>query len=378
MKLEYYIHSEGKRLRCGYTTGTCASAAARLSAEYLLSGIWPTAVSIETPAGITVIAEPEDAKSCSDYASCAVRKDAGDDIDVTEGMLIYAQVRLLADPVIVIKGGEGIGLVSRPGLDQPVGAAAINSVPRKMIKEQLEQAAAFYEYTGGFEVTVSAPDGLERSRKTFNPKLGIIGGLSILGTTGIVRPMSEQALIDTIKTELRIRCAEGKKNILVVPGNIGGAFADASMNIKTEDIVQCSNYIGEAIDNAAALGFSSFLLVGHAGKLIKLAAGIMNTHSRTADGRAEIITAHAAVNGASKELALKLMNSLTTDEALELLSKAGLLRQVMQSITMKIEENLHRRAGDSMRAEAIFFSGSYGILGRTSGADEMLRLHTEL
>ena len=222
------------------------------------------------------------------------------------------------------------------------------------------------------------PDGLVKSRRTFNHKLGIVGGLSILGTTGIVRPMSEQALIDTIKTELRIRCAEGKKDILVVPGNIGGAFADASMSIRTEDIVQCSNYIGETIDNAAALGFNSFLLIGHAGKLVKLAAGIMNTHSRIADGRAEVITAHAAINGASWELAVKLMNSLTTDEALELLKEAGILKQVMQSITMKIEENLKRRAGEGMKVEAIFFTGGYGILGRTSGADEMLRLHTEL
>lgn len=374
--MEYYIDAGGKHLRCGYTTGACAAAAARFSAEYLLSGKWPSAVTIETPAGINVIIEPEDFMGNSEYASCAVRKDAGDDSDVTDGLLIYASVRKTDTAGVFIDGGEGIGRVTRPGLDQPAGAAAINSVPRRMIGEQLTKAAEIYGYKGGFEVTISAPEGAEKSKKTFNSKLGIQGGLSILGTSGIVKPMSEQALIDSVKTELRMRYAEGERNILVVPGNIGGAFADASLKIKAEDIVQCSNFIGETIDYSAVLGFKSFLLVGHAGKLIKLAAGIMNTHSRTADGRAEVITAHAAIYGASKELAIKLMDSLSVDEALHELETNDLVQPVMESITAKIEVNLHRRAGEHMQAEALIFSDKYGIIGQTSGAAELLKLHS--
>ncbi len=319
--------------------------------------------------------EPEDFSGESEYASCAVRKDGGDDGDVTDGMLVYARVRKTEAPGVYIDGGEGTGRVTRPGLDQPVGSAAINSVPRKMIREQLERAAEAYGYKGGFEVVISVPEGMERAKKTFNPRLGVLGGLSILGTSGLVRPMSEQALIDTIGAELKMRYAEGERDIIAAPGNIGGSFAEIILKIQAKGLVQCTNNIGETLDCAAALGFKTLLLVGLAGMLVKLAAGIMNTHSRVADGRAEIITAHAAVSGAPRELAEKLMDSLTTEEALSLLEGAGLLGPVMESITAKIEENLRRRAGPDLRAEALVFSGGYGVLGRTSGAAELLKLH---
>ncbi len=377
MKLEHYIFTGGKRLRCGYTTGTCAAAAAGLAAERLLGGLWPAAAEVDTPAGIRVIVEPEDCSAGPGRASCAVRKDAGDDRDVTDGLLVYAAVRQTASPGIVIDGGEGIGRVTRPGLDQPVGCAAINSVPRRMIAEQLMKAAGRYGYEGGFEVTISAPEGAEKAQKTFNPRLGIAGGLSILGTTGIVRPMSEQALADTIRAEMKIRRAEGASDIAVVPGNIGEAFAGEALRLKADGLVQCSNFIGEAIDCAADLGFKSLLLVGHAGKLVKLAAGIMNTHSRWADGRAEVLTAHAALCGAARELSARLMGSLTTDEALAALEEAGLLEEVIKSIMSKIEENLRRRAGRELKAEAVMFSPGRGILGMTSGAEKLLRLHAE-
>jgi cobalt-precorrin-5B (C1)-methyltransferase len=377
VKLEHYIYSGGKRLRCGYTTGTCAAAAAGLAAERLLGGQWPAAAAGATPAGIRVIVEPEDCSDGPGRASCAVRKDAGDDCDVTDGLLVYASVRQTASPGIVIEGGEGIGRVTRPGLDQPVGRAAINSVPRRMIEEQLAKAAGRHGYEGGFEVTISAPEGAERAQKTFNSRLGITGGLSILGTTGIVRPMSEQALVDSVRAEMKMRRAEGASDLAVVPGNIGEAFVGGALRLRAAELVQCSNFIGEAIDCAAALGFKSLLLVGHAGKLVKLAAGIMNTHSRWADGRAEIFTAHAALCGATRELAARLMDSLTADEALDALEEAGLLDKVLKSIIYKIGENLRRRAGRELRAEAVMFTAGRGVLGMTGGAAELLRLHAE-
>lgn len=373
-KLEHYIPVGKEKLRCGYTTGTCAAAAARGAAERLLGGEWPAAVKLTTPAGIAVEVEPEQPRAGEDWASCGVRKDGGDDPDMTDGILICARVKRRPDSGIVIDGGPGVGRVTQPGLDQPVGAAAINSTPRRMIREQLEQALKTHGAACGLAAEIFVPEGEALAAKTFNPRLGIRGGISILGTSGIVRPMSEDALIRSLYLEQDARYAQGVRDLLVTPGNYGEGFAGNVLGLDLERWTLCSNYLGAAIDHAAGLGFHSFLLVGHLGKLVKVAGGAMNTHSKTADGRRETMAAHTALCGGDRALVQRIFDCPTTDAAVAILEEAGLREPVMGSVTHALARNLRARAGD-MAIEAVIFSNRYGILGKTPGADRLLSIH---
>lgn len=366
MAFEHYIRSGQKLLRCGYTTGVCAALAVQGAASLLLSGQAPETVSLLTPKGLTVKVTPvfcrmEDKKN----AVCAVEKDAGDDTDVTDGMEIAATVRRTDTPGVTIDGGPGVGRVTKPGLDQPVGAAAINPVPRRMIEQQALAVCRTYGYTGGLKVTISVPGGEEAAKRTFNPHLGVEGGISILGTSGIVEPMSEQALIDTIELELRQAAAQSPRLILT-PGNYGEDFIHAhgwdKLGIPT---VKCSNFIGESLDAAANLGFAQVLLVGHTGKLVKLAGGVMNTHSKYADCRSELFCAHAALCGADRELCRALMGAATADACIALLDSAGLRRAVLDSLLEAIQNNLERRVRNAYQTGVVLFSNQYGLLGST-------------
>ena len=374
-KLELYIPVGRQKLRCGCTTGTCAAAAAAGAAARLLTGETLPAVRIATPAGVAVEAELLRHAAGEGWAACAVRKDGGDDPDVTDGALIFARVERTDTPGIIIDGGEGVGRVTLPGLDQPVGEAAINSTPRRMIAEQLESAAAKAGYTGGLRAVISVPEGEALARRTFNPRLGIVGGISILGTSGIVKPMSETALLDSLYLEMDQRRAAGVEDLLLTPGNYGESFAREVLGLNLHRWCMCSNYLGAAIDHAAGAGFRSVLVVGHLGKLIKAAAGCMNTHSKTADARRETLTAHAALAGADRALLRALFDSPTTDAGVELLKQAGLLGPVMASIGEALDGQLKRRAGEGLAIGALFFSNQYGILGKTPGAERLLALH---
>ena len=374
--MDSYIIKGGKKLRLGYTTGSCAAAAAKAAAYMLLTGRQLEQVELTTPKGIRLTLPVREIRMGEDRASCAIEKDGGDDPDVTHGALIYVRVERLEDPgAIEIDGGEGVGRVTRPGLDQPVGAAAINSVPRRMMEEQLRKALAASGSTGGLRAVVSVPGGAALAERTFNPRLGIEGGISILGTSGIVRPMSEAALIDSVKLELNALRASGAEDVLITPGNYGEDFCRSVLGLRLDRWCLCSNYLGAAIDHAAGLGFRTVLLVGHLGKLCKAAAGNMNTHSKVSDARRETLTAHGALCGGERELLRALFACPTTDAAVELLAAAGLREPVMASLGQALDEQLKRRAGPDMSIEALFFSNKYGILGSTPGAEELLALH---
>ena len=377
-EFRHYVRSEGKQLRCGFTTGTCAALAASGAAKRLLLGFWPETVSLTTPKGLRVEVPLEEMEAGDNCAICGVRKDAGDDVDCTAGALILAQVELSEEPGIRICGGEGVGMVTRPGLDQQVGEAAINSVPRRMIREAAEEVCRAADYAGGLKVTVSVPEGEKLAEKTFNPELGIVGGISILGTSGIVEPMSRQALVDTICLELKQRFAEGNDRLILTPGNYGMDYIRAEklceLGIPT---VKCSNFIGEALDEAVSLGYRQILLVGHIGKLVKLAGGIMNTHSRQADCRRELITAHAALCGGSRALCRGLMDCATTDACLDLLRESGLMEPVMKSLAGAIGNTLTRRAGENCRIGAILFSGGSRRVCMTREAEELMKDWTD-
>ncbi|MCD7717368.1 MAG: cobalt-precorrin-5B (C(1))-methyltransferase CbiD [Lachnospiraceae bacterium] len=425
---------KSKKLRCGYTTGSCAAAASKAAAQMLLSGRICFHADLMTPKGIRLHLPVEEQQITEGYASCAVRKYGGDDPDATNGILIYAKAEYLrcdmgtADqqqygnslekqmsddsgigtgrlPCILIDGGIGVGRVTKPGLEQPPGAAAINRVPREMITREVESVCELYEYCDGLKITISVPEGVEIAKRTFNPHLGIVGGISILGTSGIVVPMSEEALIASIRVEMKQKVEQGEQYILITPGNYGADFIrretaqqavtgnsaelagsdpgagsgedhlteDSSgyRSLNAEDSMKCSNYVGETLDIAEELGVKGILFVAHIGKFIKVSGGIMNTHSAHADCRAELMAAQAARAGASSEIVRRLLDTNTTEEAVGILSETGMLEPTMAEVTSRIQFHLQKHCRGTFQTEVILFSNQHGYLGETDGADAM-------
>lgn len=374
----------------GFTTGSCAAAAAKAAVWMLLSDSEIRQVRLMTPKGIELYLDVEEISRRSDSVRCGVRKYSGDDPDVTDGLLVCAEVKKVEtedlfqdnEKRIRISGGEGVGRVTRPGLEQAVGEAAVNKVPRRMIREAVLEVCETHGYTGCIHVTLTIPDGERIAEKTFNPRLGILGGLSILGTTGIVEPMSEKALTDTIYLEMKVLRENGHAFCFVTPGNYGSDFLKDEMGMDLSLAVKCSNYIGETVDDARLLGMKGILLVGHVGKLVKLAAGVMNTHSRQADCRMEVLAAHSAMAGADRNTVKQIMDCINTTEAVRILKEKDLLPQVMDTVMHRIHEALGRRAGKELAVEAVMFSTEDGILGKTNGADGLLeqirREHSEV
>ena len=368
-------------LRKGFTTGSCAAAAAKAACRMLLSGSEVDRISIITPKGPAFDAEILNTERTAEYVKCAVRKDGGDDPDITTGALIEAEVRFAGaeegtvegdTPRVIIKGGRGVGRVTRPGLDQPVGEAAINSVPREMITREVTEVLDMFDCSEAVTVTISVPEGEELALHTFNPRLGIEGGISIIGTSGVVEPMSRQAILDTIKVELRQKRAEGHDIAFISPGNYGLDFMKEIYYVDLDRSVKCSNFVGETIDMICELGFSGMLLTGHIGKLVKVAGGIMNTHSREADCRMEIIAAAAVREGADTEVLGRILDCLTTEEAYGILYEAGLAEKVSQRIMNGIMYNLDRRAGGKIDIGCIVYSKEYGQLAASDRAAGMI------
>lgn len=372
--MEEYRVFEGQKLRYGYTTGTCAAAAAKAATEMLFSRQRVNYIKIDTPKGITLNLEVEDVSIAEDVISCAIRKDAGDDPDDTNGILIYAAVNKSVEEEIELLGGVGVGKVTMPGLACPVGAPAINPVPRKMIIDAVVSVAKANSYDGGLKVTISVPEGVEIAKKTFNPRLGIVGGLSILGTSGIVEPMSEKALVDTIYVEMDVQKSKGNENLLVFFGNYGQDFAKNNLNLSISNAVTCSNFVGELLDYAVFKGFKSLLLIGHSGKLVKLAQGVMNTHSKFADCRTDILALYAMFEGATKDVGLEIANALTTDEAVKILKREKLDKEVLRKINERIEFYMQQRVHGKIKTAALMFSNVHGVLGTTISAEELIAL----
>ena len=387
-----YIIKNNKRLRYGYTTGSCAAGATRGAARMLLSGEALSEVELQTPKGITLNLQLHDITRGETHVSCAVQKDAGDDPDTTNGILVYAKVEKISAEVakniidnqntdskkviihssIILDGGVGVGRVTKPGLSQKVGEAAINPVPKAMILREAEEAAQEYDYEGYLKITISVPEGEEISKKTFNPRLGIMGGISILGTSGIVEPMSERALIASIQVEMKQHFCQGENYILVTPGNYGADYLREHMTIPFENNIKCSNYVGETIDMAIDMGVKGILFVAHIGKFVKVAAGIMNTHSHCADGRMEVLCASAIRAGGTLECAREILEAGTTDEALAVIDRYGILEETMAIVMEKIQFYLDHRSYEQILLGAVVFSNVYGLLGQTRDARKLM------
>ncbi|MCR5268188.1 MAG: cobalt-precorrin-5B (C(1))-methyltransferase CbiD [Lachnospiraceae bacterium] len=364
-------------MKNGFTTGSCAAAAAKAAAYMLLSGKEKSDIEISLPAGGKYHPKIEEITIGETSAGCAVRKESGDDPDITNGALIHATVsftdRTDDRSRVHIEGGSGVGKITRPGLDQPVGNAAINSVPRQMIEREVTEVMDLFDHAGTLLVTISVSEGEKLAELTFNPRLGIEGGISIIGTTGIVEPMSTKALLDTIRVELSQQKAMGKEVAVVSPGNYGLAFMKEQYGYDLDRAVKCANYIGDTIDMAKETGFRKMLVLGHIGKLIKVSGGIMNTHSKEADCRMELMAAAAIKCGAAPEVLQELLNCVSTEAAVAVLDREGLKEACFAQIMERIGYYLNKRGGPEMDIRCIVYANGYGLLGKTDGAEAFLR-----
>lgn len=367
-----------KELRKGFTTGSCGAAAAKAALYMLLTGSVKDEIEIITPGGAVFRTEVKDIFREENRVRCAVVKDGGDDPDVTTGLHVTAEVRAeeRADgPLeIQIEGGPGVGRVTLPGLDQPVGNAAINRVPRQMIEKELSEVAELLDFRGRIRVILSVPGGEAAAERTFNPRLGIEGGISILGTTGIVEPMSTRAILDTIRVELNQRKALGDRIAAVSPGNYGLNFMKETYGYDLNRSVKCSNYVGDTVDMVREMDFRGMLLTGHIGKLIKVSGGIMNTHSKEGDARMELLAAGVIRAGGSMDTLRGILNCRVTEEALGIIQteSPALLRTSMESVMDRILYYLRKRAGEELPVECILYSNEFGLLATSPGAMDML------
>lgn len=357
----------GKDLREGVTTGSCAAAAALASILWQTEGHCPESVKIQTPSGKTLQLPIQPYA----FGTCGVCKDAGDDPDVTDGCMVLAQVEILnsssadqAKEQVLFRAGEGVGMVTAAGLKVPVGEPAINPVPRQMIRETILP----YLHGQHAIVTISIPGGEELAKKTLNESVGVKGGLSILGTSGIVRPMSEDAMKESLSLSMRVRVLEGRKALVFIPG---GEAKRAVEDTLGEGLccITVSNYIGFMLDEAVRLEVETVLIAGFAGKLVKLAAGIMNTHSHVADGRRETLCTFAALEGADTELIRHLYACRTVGEAELLLSKSGYER-IWGKIADAAASRCRERVRGEMEIGVLMFDQEKNILCRSTNLND--------
>ncbi|WP_279156626.1 cobalt-precorrin-5B (C(1))-methyltransferase CbiD [Obesumbacterium proteus] len=368
----------GKSYRKGYTTGSCATAAAKVAALMVLRQQVINQVSIVTPSGVTLRLNVEQPLICGQQASAAIRKDGGDDVDATHGMLIFAQVTLNDSGSISIVGGEGVGTVTRKGIGLPVGSSAINRTPLHTIEEAVREVIGPER---GAEIVIFAPEGEERAQKTYNGRLGILGGISIIGTTGIVTPMSEESWKRSLALELEMKRAQGMTSVILVPGNHGERFVQEQMQLNGDRVVTMSNFVGYMLQEAQRLGFHRVVLVGHLGKLIKVAAGIFHTHSHIADGRMETLVTRLALMGAPRELLQAVFECSTTEAAMELIEQQGwqaVYNDIAQAICARINQML-RFAVQPLQCDAVLFSFDNIVLGSSRPVNDIVAdLRTEI
>jgi cobalt-precorrin-5B (C1)-methyltransferase len=357
-------------LRRGYTTGSCAAAAAKAAALMLVQGRAVSTVDIVTPGGVRLELEVKDQQRNGDKAVCGVVKDSGDDPDVTAGIVVYAQVRPKgAAGEVVIRGGEGVGVVTKPGLQVMVNQPAINPVPRQMITLAVSQV---WPLNQGLEVTISAPRGRWLARRTLNPRLGIVGGISILGTTGIVEPRSVDAYKVSLSLALDLALAAGMNELVLVPGNLGEGFARRYYALKPEEIIQMGNQVGFMLRECKRKGVSRVILLGHIGKLVKVAAGIFDTSSRVADSRLETIAHFTREVGADSRLVNQIERLPLAEASIPLLRQAGLL-----GVFEVIAQAVSRRARQHVEGGLEVGCQLYSLNGELVGQDGVARRWSE-
>ena len=369
--MDEYSYVNGKKLRKGFTTGTCATAATAAAISMILNQDIEEKVTVSTANGVEVTMDTKDPSFGELTASAAVEKDGGDDADATHGLLIYSTVTLLPDSNdIEIDGGEGVGRVTQKGLKCDVGMAAINPTPRAMIEKTARQLLG---PNCGAKIIISVPGGEETAKLTYNSRLGIVGGISILGTTGIVNPMSEDSWKASITIELTMLYNQGYRSVVLAPGNYGEDFATNVLGIPPHRIVNMSNFVGHVLKEVQRIGFTRVLMVGHMGKFVKVAGGIFSTHSKDSDARMEIIMANLALLGAPVELLEKVDQCITTDAAGTLIEEYH-YEEVYQVLVDKMKfrsERLLRNRKPEVSIDVVTFGTEAGYLASTRTLEEI-------
>ena len=380
--MEEYVYIDGKKYRRGYTTGSCAAAASKAATHMLLTKNKIDKINIDTPKGIPLSLNVCNIELTENKVKCSIEKDGGDDIDATHSMHIYAEVELIDrtnDEDIIVEGGIGVGVVTKKGLSVEVGKPAINPVPMRMINSEVRKVIGedFKDNLGknkSLKITICAPEGVEIAKKTFNPRLGIIGGISILGTTGIVEPMSDEGWKKSLSIELEMKKAQGLESIILVPGNHGEKFIKEKLNLDMKYVVRTSNFVGYMLKEAQRIGFKKILMVGHIGKYIKISAGIFNTHSKIADARSEILISNLAMMGAPYEFLKKIEGCVTAEAAVEIINESNykdFYDLISNKCKLKIEQYL---LDEEIDVEVMIFSMDKTLLGKSDNADSLVEV----
>ena len=369
--MDEYAYVNGKKLRKGFTTGTCATAATVAALSMILNQEREEKVTVHTASGVEVTMDVHNPSFGPEEATAAIEKDGGDDADATHGLLIYSTVTLLPDQKeIEIDGGQGVGRVTEKGLACDVGMAAINPTPRRMIEQHVREIIG---PNCGARVIISVPGGEETAKLTYNSRLGIVGGISILGTTGIVNPMSEDSWKASITIELTMLYNQGHRSVVLVPGNYGEDFATNTVGIPAGRIVNMSNFVGHVLKEVQRIGFTKVLMIGHMGKFVKVAAGIFSTHSKDSDARMETLVANLALMGAPMELLEKVDNCLTTEAAgtaIKEFSYEGVYQVLADKIKARSERLLRYRKPE-VSIEVVVFGTEEGYLASTQPLEQI-------
>ncbi|MED9948087.1 MAG: cobalt-precorrin-5B (C(1))-methyltransferase CbiD [Peptacetobacter hiranonis] len=400
--MEEFVYIDGKKYRRGYTTGSCATAVSKAAVYMLLTNEKIDTVNIDTPKGIylSIPVVSSEIKKNEDtgeiYSICSVEKDGGDDIDATNGIEIFAKATWVYEDEIdkseknfsfegdgfCVFSGDGVGIITKKGLSVEPGRPAINPVPQKMVAKEVESVLkasgenvlndknSLDNRKKVIKITIFIPKGEEVANKTFNPRLGIVGGISIIGTSGIVEPMSDDGWKKSLSIELNMKKELGMDKIILVPGNHGESFISDRIG-ENSSVVRTSNFLGYMLMEAKRMGFKKILLAGHIGKFIKLSAGIFNTHSKVADARNEILIANLALMGASTELVRKIDSCLTTEEATDIVYENG-FGEVFDIICEKCKKRAEMHVDNEIEIEVFIFKMDKTVLGKSKNAEEML------
>lgn len=344
-------------MRNGFTTGTCAAAAAKAATYGLVHQQKLEEVAITLPGGDRVIIPLANVTINPELAGASVRKDAGDDPDITDKALIKVSVSFTPGSEVIVKGGAGVGVVTKPGLSVPVGKHAINPVPMQMIKTAIREVT-----DRGIQAVVEIPDGEKLAEKTFNPRLGVVGGLSILGTSGIVKPFSSDAIRETLRLSLEVAEASGVKRPILTPGRIGHRAIRKVFRITPEQVIEVGNEWGFILDHLPEHTFEEVLIVGHPGKLAKLIMGHWDTHSKRSPNAAPFVSELArSMFGESAKLAETVEGVI---ESLEPQQREKLAQSLASKINQAVSSRLKTRVPVStvlinLKSEMI---GHYGDL----------------
>ncbi len=380
--MEEYVYIDGKKYRRGYTTGSCATGASKAATHMLLTKSKIDTINIDTPKGIPLTLKIENINMSDDYVECSIQKDGGDDIDATHTMHIYARAELVkkqGSEDILVCGGDGIGVVTRKGLSVEVGKHAINPVPMKMINSEVNKVVGSdTELILGkgisLKITIFAPRGSEIAKKTFNPRLGIVGGISILGTTGIVEPMSDEGWKKSLSIELQMKKEQGLDKIILVPGNHGEQFIRENLKLDMKYVIRTSNFIGYMLKEAQRMGYKKILMAGHIGKFIKISAGIFNTHSKIADARSEILVSNLALMKAPYEFLEKISECLSAEEAVEIIDNSD-YKEFYDLVSNKCKFKVNQYLGDDkIEVEVMMFSMDKTLLGKSYNTERLVEV----